>query len=325
MSKSTVAAIVVCLALATGWAPFLYRNLNSISMNLEGWLTAIVAAVVFTVLLWITVRIIRGPTDTDGNSRPAWTLLASLKMTVLLGVMFWAGISMIGVVHQSLWLANSPEPLKSKRYRGQDWYEDASRYNLKQFGLGLHNYVEIYGDFLPPGATFNEHGRPMHGWLSLSLMGANYSDYSIDRTVPWNHPNNLEHYQSLIPEFLNPKLGDAPQYGKDGYALTHFAGNSHVMNGVDTWKFQDISDGTSQTLLLGEVNDGFKAWGNPVNWRDPSRGLKGGPHQFGGPAGSDAVMFLMLDGGVENIDNGIAPDVLRALSTPAGGDSADGF
>ena len=62
-------------------------------------------------------------------------------------------------------------------------------------------------------------------------------------------------------------------------------------------RIANITDGTSNTMMAGTVNDGFKAWGDPTNHRDPSSGFGGGPTSFGAP-NRRFVTILMFDGSV---------------------------
>lgn len=58
---------------------------------------------------------------------------------------------------------------------------------------------------------------------------------------------------------------------------------------------------TGNIVLVGEVNAGFRAWGDPLNVRDPRAGTGGGPHAYG-TAGKRPPQFLMLDGSVRSFD-----------------------
>jgi len=88
--------------------------------------------------------------------------------------------------------------------------------------------------------------------------------------------------------------------------------NSHV-------RFRDIPDGTSDTILACEVSRGIRPWGDPLNWRDLTAGINR-PSGFGMWTGG--CLVLMADGRVQSVRSDINPRVLKALSTPDGGDDA---
>jgi prepilin-type processing-associated H-X9-DG protein len=81
----------------------------------------------------------------------------------------------------------------------------------------------------------------------------------------------------------------------------------------------DRKDGTANTLMAGEAADDFKPWGHPTNWRDPAIGINRSPQGFGSPHRGGAV-FLFMDGSVRFIKDTVDPQVLKSLSTPAGGE-----
>jgi prepilin-type processing-associated H-X9-DG protein len=122
-----------------------------------------------------------------------------------------------------------------------------------------------------------------------------------------------------IRQFYNPTLVYADQFDRDGFALIHYAGNSKVLNAGPGMKRSDITDGASNTILLGEVNGNFQPWGKPGNWRDPAAGINT-PDGFGGAEASGGAQFLMVDGSVRFVSKDVDPQVLKALSTPAGGE-----
>ena len=104
-----------------------------------------------------------------------------------------------------------------------------------------------------------------------------------------------------------------------GHAASHYAGNVNVLLVDSQLTLGDVTDGSSNTIVAGEVTTGFKAWGDPTNLRDPALGLGGGASQFGSSSLS-GVNMLLMDGTVRFVSENISPQVLQALSTHDGGD-----
>jgi prepilin-type processing-associated H-X9-DG protein len=194
--------------------------------------------------------------------------------------------------------------------------------NLKQLGLAALSYNDTHGT-LPPGGTFAPDGTMRHSWETHLLPYLSYVASNIDLDRPWNDPRNAKYFKGVLPVFINPGFRFPEVTDREGYGLSHYAANCHVLSGNRGMKLEDITDGTSTTLLFGEVNAGFKAWGHPVNWRDPARGINRGPDGFGGPRHSGGASFVMADGSVRFLNEHISPAVLRALSTPRGGEAVD--
>jgi prepilin-type processing-associated H-X9-DG protein len=138
----------------------------------------------------------------------------------------------------------------------------------------------------------------------------------IDFSVSWDASGNTVPFQTIVEGYRRPGIAEV----KDGagYALSDYAGNVLMLGGAPR-RLGNVIDGTANTLMAGEVNSGFKPWGDPTNWRDPALGINRAPDGFGSPFKGGAN-FLMVDGSVRFIKDGIAPDVLKALSTPAGGE-----
>ncbi len=145
----------------------------------------------------------------------------------------------------------------------------------------------------------------------------------IQRDKPWDDPANQAAFSVTIPTFLNPSVPSDPT-NEQGYALSHYAANSRVMSATTRVSLADITDGTSNTLLAGDVRDGFRPWGDPANARDPARGLQGTADTFGSYHVGGAN-FLLADGSVRFIGNNIDPAVMESLATPDGGEPAPSF
>ena len=315
------------VAMGLGWAWYVARTYPEVQVAPAGVATATVCLILFVVgsqlfLNWLyrAVQHRAGrKSDLHGNERWKWRWTASLTTVIVL--MFVAGMSVVGMTHQLGWLFNSKEPwVESGSGPKSALARAVSTNNLKQIGMALHWYHQAY-ESLPPGGTFDREGHPLQSWQTMILpyleMGDLYDQ--IDVSAPWNDSRNAAAFQTEIPQYL--RYGIPETRNADGYALSHFAGSVHMLGGDHPHTFGEVSDGTANTLMAGEITHGFKAWGDPTNWRDPTLGLNSNPRGFASPS-PGGVNFLMVDGSVHFIKNSVDPKVLKALSTPAGGEKA---
>jgi hypothetical protein len=160
----------------------------------------------------------------------------------------------------------------------------------------------------------------MHSWETCLLPHLE-NPARPDLRIPWDHPDNAKHFHTKVQALLHPSF-DRQQFDASGYALSHYAANSRVMRGNFGARYEDATDGTSNTILAGEIGAGFRAWGDPVNWRDPAAGINASPDGFGGPPNQRGAQFLLMDGSLRFVSEDTDPAVLKALATPAGGDKA---
>ncbi|MEM9585890.1 MAG: DUF1559 domain-containing protein [Planctomycetota bacterium] len=187
--------------------------------------------------------------------------------------------------------------------------------NLKQIGLAFHNYHAAYGS-LPPAYTVDETGQPLHSWRTLLLpyMGQQTLYSQIDLSKPWNDPVHYQLSQTVIPEYTCPSVPMNP--GMTTYLAV--VDSSGVMMGSNSVRFRDISDGTSNTLLVVE--------GNPqdaVNWMSPadttlSVFVNRQPSQGGGHPGGGHI--LMCDAAVQFLSDSADRELREAMVTRDGGD-----
>ncbi len=80
--------------------------------------------------------------------------------------------------------------------------------------------------------------------------------------------------------------------------------------------------------MAGEVAAKLKAWGDPLNLRDPALGINRSEDGFGSSLGGRSSVncqMLFADGSVQTLATDIDPVVLKALSTPSGDDPVGEF
>lgn len=314
----------IAVALLAGWAWFIAGTAAEITAD---WATVAVAATAMALLAFGLHRFMRwcySGTARSINANADWPLrwtMAALSVTFL---MFCAGLSTIGIAQQIAWLSNSKEAFVASvgTRSGEAMRRSQSRNNIHNIGLACLNYHDVSKTF-PPGGTFDESGQPLHSWLTLLLPFLDERSLfeRIALNDPWDDPRNTEVYRTRIKVYSNPGVkGDASQGDPLMYASSHYAANGWVVGGQAGLKIADIRDGAATTLLAGEVASRFKPWGDPTNWRDPQLGINKSPNGFGGPF-KGGSQFTFADGSARFLSETIAPQVLRALSTPAGGET----
>jgi hypothetical protein len=310
----------ILVRLAVGWIAFLTRVIPTMSWSPGGLFSALVWGTgcvwgLHRFAWWFVSEWRAGTGETPPQGRE-WSWRWTSAGLGLIITAFAAGIAMTGIAHQTLWLATSPEPLLDLP---QFVSRTMSKNHLKQMGLAVTNVVDRDGEF-PAGALFDNAGRPLHGWQTglLPFVGEEMVAQRIDLTRSWDDPVNAAALRTPIPVFLNPGI-PAPTTATDRLAETHYSGNALLLRDRRLKAMADIPDGMANTLLAGEIRDRFVPWGQPMNVRDLRRGINRSPEGFGSvfPEGMHA---LMVDGRVQFLSEEIAPRILKALATPAGGE-----
>ncbi|MCA9064139.1 MAG: DUF1559 domain-containing protein [Planctomycetaceae bacterium] len=232
---------------------------------------------------------------------------------IILGVLFVVGTLLIGILLVLLLPAAQGARTAARRTQ--------SKNNLRIVGLAAHNFHSVNGNFPPGDENPPESIMPRHSWTTrlLPYMEQNSLYQQIDFSQSWNAPANKSVFTTSLPSMLNPNLTKTTT--DDGYAAGHYAGNIHLFPIGSAVEIREITDGTSNTLMIGEVGMGLAAWGDYLNIRDPMQGIGSGGSQFGGIPGQQGCQFVLADGSVRLISEDIDRSVLEALATPAGGEA----
>ncbi|MBC7352258.1 MAG: DUF1559 domain-containing protein [Thermogutta sp.] len=189
--------------------------------------------------------------------------------------------------------------------------------NLKQLALALHNYHDMHRHF-PPQAITDKNGKPLLSWrvALLPYLECNtlYEQFHLDE--PWDSPHNSALIEQMPEVFRNPSAPRIP-------GIAHYlgvVGKGAFFEEGKTRKFADIRDGTSNTIMLVEVDpDRGVIWTKPEDLPfNPDNPLDGLGHAH--PGGFNAAF---VDGSVRFISANVDPEVFRRLITIADGEVVD--
>jgi hypothetical protein len=304
-----------------GWGLYLRDTLPQISVSWPDVALGVVELVVFLTGLHLLLRCWMARPG-DASAQP-WPLARSLALGTAILTLFVAGISVTGLVHQIAWLATSNEPLLDGSIR-QAARSSQSQDHIHNLVIALSDYeLSRYSDDqFAAGGTFDASGRGLHGWMTnlLPFVERKLLYEQIDLSIPWDETSNAAAMREQVDVYLNPGVGDSST--ADGrFGLAHYAANSQMMGVNRGMRREDVTDGLSNTLLTGELAHDLPAWGSPTNFRDPAIGLNRRSHGFDSPWTTGEVQFGFGDGKVSRLSPDIDPAVLRALSSPAAGDT----
>ncbi len=190
----------------------------------------------------------------------------------------------------------------------------ASSNNLKQIGLAMHNYHDTMNAF-PPAAVCDKKGRPQLSWRVLILpyieQEALYKEFKLDE--PWDSETNKKLLVKMPKVYAVPgktKLGDTDTY----YRV--FVGNGAGFDWLNGGKIQNITDGTSNTLMCVTAATAVP-WTKPDELEfDPEKDMG----KLVGLVVNGKAQVVMFDGSVRTLPKLPAKETLNALITRGGGE-----
>jgi hypothetical protein len=229
---------------------------------------------------------------TQGSGGGAATVLLILAIVLIAGVVlcgagvFLVSFPVMGKVRQSAQRASSQN-------------------NLKQLGVAIHTYHDVYGQ-LPPAVVKDANGQPLYSGLVLLLpfIGQDGLYQQFDKSKAWDDPVNTNLSQQMVATFMNPGSTNA----RPGHCDYMLVGGPNAML-AETGKstLMNVTDGTSNTIMAVEVGSAFamESWAQPVAW-DPSK-----PFDSPDPT---TVNVLLGDGSVRAMHKTTPVQTLRLIS-----------
>ena len=206
--------------------------------------------------------------------------------------------------------------------------------HLLEIGVALNRHHDQHSAF-PVGGVFSHDAaglvKGQHGWMTflLPFLGEHDLYLLIDQDQSYDDPANRAAMSRDVEAYFAAG-GDRAKIVQ-GYAVSHFAGVggeiddkaglSHVgiFQRDEAVKRDEVTDGLSNTLIVGELPGSFPPWGDPENWRTTGRGINKDANGFGNATRTGAT-FLLGDGSVKFLSNKTDPKLLRKLSTRDGGE-----
>jgi len=192
--------------------------------------------------------------------------------------------------------------------------------NLKQIGLALHNYHDVYKCF-PFAHVCGPDGKPWHSWRMaiLPFIESNpyYDQYRFDE--PWDGPNNRKLHQVEISCYRCPTEDAGVPATTTSYLAVVGPGTAWPVPGQT--RIRDFLDGTSNSILIVEVVDSGIHWVEPRDLElqdlqlgiNPKSGRGVSSRHIGG------ACVLLADASVRFVPSDAAPAILRTLATIADG------
>ncbi len=211
------------------------------------------------------------------------------------------------------WLGKAVERAREAA-RFSQCYDD-----FKWVGLALQNYHDVYGS-LPPAYLTDARGKPTLSWRVLILPFADGDTlyHSFNLSEPWDGPTNLP-LLARMPRFYGCPSRES-RWPRGLTKCVAITGPGTAFPGATSVRFDDITDGLDETILLAEVETLEVPWTAPIDLDlrtmslridDPNRPSISSPH----PRGPSTLTASSM---VRFLPRSIAPESLRARMTIAG-------
>jgi hypothetical protein len=202
------------------------------------------------------------------------------------------------------------------------------KYNLRQIGVALHNYHDVYGCF-PPAYIADERGRPMHSWRVLILPFLDkaplYNSYRFDE--PWDGPHNARLADQAASVFQCRAGITEPDAPTNSTSYVAVIGPRTGWPGAESVRISDITDRTAETLHVVEIANSGIHWMEPRDLHvtqmarviNPAAGMGISSPHVGG------AHVLAVDGSVRFVSETTPEETIRRLIERDDGETIGNF
>ncbi|QDU78054.1 hypothetical protein Pan97_51340 [Bremerella volcania] len=154
-----------------------------------------------------------------------------------------------------------PAAKMAKTSGRRDW----SANHLKEIGIALHNYHDLYGT-LPPAVVTDAEGRPLYSWRVLLLpfleQQALYDQFDLSQ--PWDSQTNRPLVEQMPYMFESPFLDPTENPGMTSYlAVVDPEGKRTLMLSQEGRAFDEVPCELGNVAMVVEQIDQAVIWTKP--------------------------------------------------------------
>ena len=201
--------------------------------------------------------------------------------------------------------------------------------NYKLSALGMLNHESAKHHF-PPAYVVDANGQPGLSWRVLILpyleKKSLYEQFHFDEQ--WNSPHNIA-LGPLAPCGMDPRRCAYHCVSEGGNHLevsqVVITGKGTMFDGPTPIRMKDITDGSSNTIMIGEMSFSGIYWSDPrdLNFDEMPLTINDSVQVSLRSVHRGMANIAFADGSVHQISEKIDPEVLKSLITVAGGEQID--
>jgi hypothetical protein len=186
--------------------------------------------------------------------------------------------------------------------------------NLKQLGLAMHNYHDTYTRF-PAAAICDKKGKALLSWRVAILPYVEqdnlYKEFKLDE--PWDSEHNKKILETTYPKVF--ALPGSDDFEKKATHYRVFTGKGAGFNQLQSCRIQEITDGTSNTIMIVTAKDAVP-WTKPDDLPfDPKADVAKLLHFENG-----VTQVGFFDGSVRALSDKLKETTWKAMVTIGGGE-----